>query len=112
MPMNQNGKMIALHEPPNFKRAPRRGMDKSRKYLGLETTVSKQGQITIPSLLMRKFGVEPGDKIRFTWLSQTNQRPKLTIEALREGHRLMTLRVMIRLVNSDNRRGPSVEGAK
>lgn len=99
--MSQHGKVTGVYEPRNFKWATHRDMEKSRKYLGLETTVSRQGQITIPLLLMRKFGVKPGDKIRFTWLSETNQRPKLTVEALREGRRLMLLRVMIRLTNSE-----------
>jgi bifunctional DNA-binding transcriptional regulator/antitoxin component of YhaV-PrlF toxin-antitoxin module len=94
--MVQHGKITTIDEEPQNSWTAKRAMEKSRKYLGLEMTVSRQGQITIPSLLMRKFNVMPGDKVRFTWLSVANNKSRLLIEMSRGGKRMLTLRVLIR----------------
>jgi hypothetical protein len=72
--MSQNGKRMSVYEPPSFKWTTCRDAEKSRRYLGLETAVSREGQITIPSVLLRRFNIKQHDKIRFKWLSEADNK--------------------------------------
>lgn len=97
--MSEDGKTAVLLETEKTWRK-LRVMGATEKFLGLKTTISSRGQITIPRQLIRQFGLMTGDKIRFVKIYQTPNGQRLTGEAVREGKRLVRIRILIRQLNT------------
>lgn len=91
--MTEHGKNEALFREPENEWNTETGMEKSAKYLGLETTVSGRNQITIPLRLMHEFSLRAGDKIRFLRMVLDGRKLRISAEISREGRRLMILRI-------------------
>jgi bifunctional DNA-binding transcriptional regulator/antitoxin component of YhaV-PrlF toxin-antitoxin module len=67
------------------------------KHLGLETTLSSRNQITIPMRLIKAYGLQVGDKIRFLRLVANDHKSRMLAEVSREGKRFALLRIQIQL---------------
>lgn len=90
-------KITTVHPSVTILTVPKRTTETMRKYIGRETRIDKRSRITVPASLMRGLNLERGDIIRFTWLSGQLMAPKLNVEILREGRKVASLRVLIRL---------------
>jgi hypothetical protein len=69
--MTQNGKSRLLFKEDKIAWTTKTSMGKSRQHLGVESTISSRGQITIPKRLMEKFDLRAGDTIRYQWASES-----------------------------------------
>lgn len=94
--MTQHGKSEVLSKEAKIAWTTKTSMEKSRRHLGLETTISKRHQITIPHLLMQELGLQPRDKIRFQWMSKSDGRLRVLAAISREAQRIVVLRILVR----------------
>jgi len=95
--MTQHGKSEVLLKEPKIAWTTKTSMKKSRRHLGLETTITKRHQITIPKRLMQELNLHPGDTIRFQWISEIEGRLRVRAIISREEQWIAVLRILVRL---------------